>query len=221
MAIRVGINGFGRIGRTVVRIAKLRRHFDVVAVNDLAEPDELAYAFKYDSVHGRFKGEVAVDGSTLVVNGRRIRLTAEKDAAALKAKVKAIMEELAARDGGHDLQLAGAFVDGSDPRVAEVPFGGVVLHVAGSAQHLDRVLQHPHRQRLRCFKEHGIVQQVQRLQRRVRDRAVDAGQVRVGTVKSREVRMRCGPLEKRVHAAAIAVGAFAFGPGKCIGGSIK
>jgi glyceraldehyde 3-phosphate dehydrogenase len=84
MTIRIGINGFGRIGRMVFRAAV--QNFDdieVVAINDLLEPDYLAYMLKYDSVHGRFKGEVAVDGGTLVVNGRRIRLTAHKDPALL------------------------------------------------------------------------------------------------------------------------------------------
>ncbi len=85
MAIKVGINGFGRIGRMVFRAAV--RHFDdiqIVGINDLLEPAYLAYMLQYDSVHGRFKGEIAVDGSTLVVDGKRIRLTAEKDPAALK-----------------------------------------------------------------------------------------------------------------------------------------
>ena len=85
MAIKVGINGFGRIGRMVFRAAV--KHFDdiqIVGINDLLEPDYLAYMLQYDSVHGRFKGEIAVDGSTLIVNGKRIRLTAERDPAALK-----------------------------------------------------------------------------------------------------------------------------------------
>ena len=85
MTIKVGINGFGRIGRMVLRAAV--RDFpdiEVVGINDLLEPDYLAYMLQYDSVHGRFKGTIAVDGSTLIVNGKRIRLTAEKDPAALK-----------------------------------------------------------------------------------------------------------------------------------------
>ena len=85
MAIKVGINGFGRIGRMVFRAAA--KHFpdiEIVGINDLLEPDYLAYMLQYDSVHGRFDGEVAVDGHTLVVNGKRIRLTAERDPAALK-----------------------------------------------------------------------------------------------------------------------------------------
>jgi len=85
MAIKVGINGFGRIGRMVFRAAV--KHFpdiEIVGINDLLEPDYLAYMLKYDSVHGRFQGDIAVDGKTLIVNGKKIRLTAEKDPAALK-----------------------------------------------------------------------------------------------------------------------------------------
>jgi glyceraldehyde 3-phosphate dehydrogenase len=85
MAIKVGINGFGRIGRMVLRAAvqNFKDDIEIVGINDLLEPDYLAYMLKYDSVHGRFKGEIAVDGTTLVVNGRKIRLTAQKDPAAL------------------------------------------------------------------------------------------------------------------------------------------
>jgi len=85
MTIKIGINGFGRIGRMVLRAAV--RDFpdiEVVGINDLLEPDYLAYMLGYDSVHGRFKGDIAVHGNTLVVNGRRIRLTASKDPAELK-----------------------------------------------------------------------------------------------------------------------------------------
>lgn len=85
MAIRVGINGFGRIGRMVLRAAvKDFPDIEVVAINDLLEPDYLAYMLKHDSVHGRFQGTVEVDGNHLVVNGKRIRLSAEKDPAHLK-----------------------------------------------------------------------------------------------------------------------------------------
>ncbi len=85
MTIKIGINGFGRIGRMVFRAA-IANHQDIqiVGINDLLEPDYLAYMLKYDSVHGRFEGEIAIDGGTLVVNGQRIRLTAERDPAALK-----------------------------------------------------------------------------------------------------------------------------------------
>ncbi len=85
MAIKVGINGFGRIGRMVFRaVAKDFPEIEIVAINDLLEPDYLAYMLKYDSVHGRFKGDVSVSGHNLVVNGKNIRLTAEKDPAELK-----------------------------------------------------------------------------------------------------------------------------------------
>ncbi|MED5621593.1 type I glyceraldehyde-3-phosphate dehydrogenase [Ideonella sp. BN130291] len=85
MAIKIGINGFGRIGRMVFRAAVQNfQDIEVVGINDLLEPDYLAYMLKYDSVHGRFKGEIAVDGNTLIVNGKKIRLTAVKDPAELK-----------------------------------------------------------------------------------------------------------------------------------------
>ena len=85
MTIKIGINGFGRIGRNVLRSAVHNfSDIEVVGINDLLEPDYLAYMLRYDSVHGRFKGEVAVDGNTLVINGKRIRLTQERDPANLK-----------------------------------------------------------------------------------------------------------------------------------------
>ncbi len=85
MTIKIGINGFGRIGRMVFRAAvKNFPDIEVVGINDLLEPDYLAYMLQYDSVHGRFKGDIVVDGHTLVVNGKKIRLTAVKDPAELK-----------------------------------------------------------------------------------------------------------------------------------------
>ncbi len=85
MAIKVGINGFGRIGRMAFRaISKDFPEIEVVGINDLLEPGYLAYMLKYDSVHGNFKGDIAVEGNNLVVNGKKIRLTAEKDPANLK-----------------------------------------------------------------------------------------------------------------------------------------
>jgi glyceraldehyde 3-phosphate dehydrogenase len=85
MTIKIGINGFGRIGRMVFRAAVQNfSDVEVVAINDLLEPDYLAYMLRYDSVHGRFRGDIVVDGNTLVVNGKRIRLTQEKDPANLK-----------------------------------------------------------------------------------------------------------------------------------------
>ena len=85
MTIKIGINGFGRIGRMVFRAAVANfKDIEVVGINDLLEPDYLAYMLTYDSVHGRFKGDVKVDGNTLIVNGKKIRLTQEKDPANLK-----------------------------------------------------------------------------------------------------------------------------------------
>jgi glyceraldehyde 3-phosphate dehydrogenase len=85
MTIKIGINGFGRIGRMVFRAAIQNFHdIEVVSINDLLEPDYLAYMLKFDSVHGRFQGEVSVDNGHLVVNGKKIRLTQERDPAALK-----------------------------------------------------------------------------------------------------------------------------------------
>ncbi|MBR5945564.1 type I glyceraldehyde-3-phosphate dehydrogenase [bacterium] len=86
MAIKVGINGFGRIGRMVFRAAvqNFANDIEIVGINDLLEPEYLAYMLRYDSVHGQFKGEIAVEGTNLIVNGKKIRLTAEKDPAALK-----------------------------------------------------------------------------------------------------------------------------------------
>ncbi len=85
MAIKVGINGFGRIGRMALRaITKDFPEIEVVGINDLLDPGYLAYMLKYDSVHGNFKGEISVEGSNLIVNGKKIRLTAEKDPANLK-----------------------------------------------------------------------------------------------------------------------------------------
>ena len=85
MTIKIGINGFGRIGRMVFRAAVQNfSDIEVVGINDLLEPDYLLYMLKHDSVHGQFKGEASVDNGTLIVNGKRIRLTAVKDPAELK-----------------------------------------------------------------------------------------------------------------------------------------
>ena len=78
MAIKVGINGFGRIGRNVFRAAAARNDIEIVGINDLLDVDYLAYMLKYDSVHGRFDGEVSVEDGKLVVNGKVIRITAYK-----------------------------------------------------------------------------------------------------------------------------------------------
>ena len=86
MAVKVGINGFGRIGRNVLRAAvqNFSSDIEIVAINDLLEPDYLAYMLQYDSVHGRFKGDIAVKDGALFINGKKIRLTQERDPANLK-----------------------------------------------------------------------------------------------------------------------------------------
>ena len=84
MTIKIGINGFGRIGRFVFRAACERDDVQVVGINDLIDVDYMAYMLKYDSTHGRFSGTVAVEGGNLVVNGKSIRITAERDPANLK-----------------------------------------------------------------------------------------------------------------------------------------
>ena len=84
--IKLGINGFGRIGRMVFRAAveNFGKDIQVVGINDLLDPEYLAYMLKYDSVHGHFTGDVKVEGNFMVVNGNKIRLTAEMDPANLK-----------------------------------------------------------------------------------------------------------------------------------------
>ena len=85
MTIKLGINGFGRIGRNVLRAAVQNfSDIEIVGINDLLEPDYLKYMLQYDSVHGRFQGDVSVEGNTLIVNGKKIRLTQERDPANLK-----------------------------------------------------------------------------------------------------------------------------------------
>jgi glyceraldehyde 3-phosphate dehydrogenase len=115
MAIKVGINGFGRIGRNVLRSAVQNfPDIEIVGINDLLEPDYLAYMLQYDSVHGRFKGTVAVEGSTLIVNGKKIRLTQEKDPANLKwgeIGADVVIESTGiflSKDGAHKHLQAGA-----------------------------------------------------------------------------------------------------------------
>lgn len=76
---KIAINGFGRIGRTIMRIAKMHEHYDVVAVNDLASPDQLAYAFKYDSIHGVYQGDVTVSDDRMTIGGDPFKVLCEKD----------------------------------------------------------------------------------------------------------------------------------------------
>lgn len=83
MVLKIGINGFGRIGRLVMRIASTDPNLEFVGINDLVSADNLAYLFKFDSTHGRFKGTVGQDGEALVVNGKKVPCTAERDPAKL------------------------------------------------------------------------------------------------------------------------------------------
>ncbi|MBS7320481.1 MAG: aldehyde dehydrogenase, partial [Myroides sp.] len=82
--VKIGINGFGRIGRLVLREAFERNDVEIVAVNDLMDIEQLAYLLKYDSVHGTFKKQVTVEGDFLIIEGQKIRVTAEKDPSLLK-----------------------------------------------------------------------------------------------------------------------------------------
>lgn len=85
MTIKIGINGFGRIGRMVLRAAVENfKDIEIVGINDLLEPDYLAYMLKYDSVHGKFKGDIKIENNHLVINGKKIRLSMEKDPTNLK-----------------------------------------------------------------------------------------------------------------------------------------
>ena len=83
MKPRIAINGFGRMGRTITRIAKLREHYDVVAVNDIASADQLAYAFKYDSIHGTYPGEIKLDRNVMEIDGDPFMVLSEPDPAKL------------------------------------------------------------------------------------------------------------------------------------------
>ncbi len=105
MSIKIGINGFGRIGRLVFRRAMELGGIEFVAVNDLTDAKTLAHLLKYDSVHGRFNGAVAVDGNDLVVNGERLRITAERDPANLKWKD--LGADLVIESTGHFASRAG------------------------------------------------------------------------------------------------------------------
>ncbi len=84
MAVKIGINGFGRIGRLVFRAAVQQGNVDVVGINDLFDAEYLSYMLKYDSTHGAFKGDIKVEGNVLIVNGKKIRISSEKDPAQLK-----------------------------------------------------------------------------------------------------------------------------------------
>jgi glyceraldehyde 3-phosphate dehydrogenase len=100
MAVKVAINGFGRIGRLVLRAAlKKKTRLDFVAVNDLSDPKHLAHLFKYDSVHGRFDGDVKAEGDALVIDGRHVKVLAERDPA--KLPWKALGVDIVLESTGH------------------------------------------------------------------------------------------------------------------------
>lgn len=86
MSVRIGINGFGRIGRNVFRVISKRNNIDVVAINDLADSKSLAMLLKYDSIHGRFDGSIQIKENALMVNDKEVRLLMEKDPAKLPWK---------------------------------------------------------------------------------------------------------------------------------------
>ena len=123
----IAINGFGRIGRTIVRIAKLRRHYDVVAINDLATIEQLAYGFKYDSIHGIYPGEVTVSGSTITIDDDSFEVLSEPDPAKLPWKeldVDYVIESSGKFTCLSDLQL---HLDAGARRVlASVPIKGAL-----------------------------------------------------------------------------------------------
>jgi glyceraldehyde 3-phosphate dehydrogenase len=106
MALKYAINGFGRIGRLVLRIAHDNPEFDIVAVNDLTDAGTLAHLFKYDSVHGVFDGDVSVEGDTLVVNGKKIKVFSEKDPSGLPWKDLGV--DVAIESTGHFRTREGA-----------------------------------------------------------------------------------------------------------------
>ena len=115
--LKIGINGFGRIGRLVFRATVERDDVDVVAINDLLDVEHLAYLLKYDSVHGRFSGEVEVKDGHLVVNGKTIRITAERDPKNLQWD--AVSAEIVAECTGifTTLDMAQSHIDGGAKKV--------------------------------------------------------------------------------------------------------
>jgi glyceraldehyde 3-phosphate dehydrogenase len=118
MTTKIGINGFGRIGRMVFRAAVQNfQDVEVVAINDLLEPDYLAYMLQYDSVHGRFDGDVSVEGNTLIVNGQRIRLTQERDPANLKWNAVGVDVVIEATGLFLDQEGAGKHLTAGAPKV--------------------------------------------------------------------------------------------------------
>lgn len=117
MAIKVAINGFGRIGRTVLRSAVDDQAFDVVAINDITDAHTLAHLLKYDSVHGKFKGDVKSEDGFIIVNGKRIKITAEKDPANLPWKELQVEIVLESTGLFRDREKAGKHIAAGAKRV--------------------------------------------------------------------------------------------------------
>ncbi|MFI5208641.1 MAG: type I glyceraldehyde-3-phosphate dehydrogenase [Gemmatimonadales bacterium] len=126
MPVKVGINGFGRIGRLVLRAALAKKtNLEFVAVNDLTDTKTLAHLFKYDSVHRRFQGDVKADGDSLVINGRRVKVTAEKDPAKLPWKALGVDVVLESTGRFTDKEKAGAhFAAGAKKVIISAPAKG-------------------------------------------------------------------------------------------------
>jgi glyceraldehyde 3-phosphate dehydrogenase len=117
MTIRVGINGFGRIGRLVARHFKAHQGFDLVAINDLTSPDMLGYLFAHDSVHGHFNGTVEVDGQDLIINGDRMRVYSERDPAKLPWKELGVEYVIESTGLFRSRDTAGAHIAGGARKV--------------------------------------------------------------------------------------------------------
>ena len=130
--LKIGINGFGRIGRLVFRAAAKRDNVEVVAINDLLEVDHLAYLLKYDSVHGRFDGTVEIEDGHLVVNGKKVRITAEKDPAKLKWDEVGAEIVLECTGIFKSLDTAQLHIDGGAKKVViSAPSGDAPMFVMG------------------------------------------------------------------------------------------
>lgn len=130
--LKIGINGFGRIGRLVFRETVRRDGVDVVAINDLLEVDHLAYLLKYDSVHGKFDGTVEVEGGNLIVNGKTVRITAERDPKNIKWD--AVGVEIVAECTGifKSLETAQYHIDGGAKKVViSAPSNDAPMFVMG------------------------------------------------------------------------------------------
>jgi glyceraldehyde 3-phosphate dehydrogenase len=135
--LKIGINGFGRIGRMVFRAAAARPDVQVVAINDLLDIEHLAYLLKYDSVHGRFDGTVEISGTDLVVNGKVVRITAERDQKQLKCD--AVGASVVAECTGifTTLEMAQSHIDGGAKKVViSAPSADAPMFVMG-VNHLD------------------------------------------------------------------------------------